>query len=230
MSETVRLDMWADIACPWCFIGQTRLTNAIEAERAAGREVEVRHRPYQLNPTLPPEGLPMRAHYEELFGGKDAVDEAFARTESVAAEVGLAIDHSRMPKAANTRLAHTVVLSYDDDPRQRTVLLAMYSAYFEKGLDITEPEVCYAVAAEASGDSRDEVEARVVAFDIARLDASFQLGRELGVNAVPTFVADAGSDVDPAYGLSAAAVAVQGAQPEEVLAQVLAEARKRATA
>ncbi|HET7900972.1 MAG TPA: hypothetical protein VFL59_07265, partial [Candidatus Nanopelagicales bacterium] len=75
-----------------------------------------------------------------------------------------------------------------------------------------------------------EVEARVAEFDTARLDASFQLGRELGVSAVPTFVADAGDDIDPAYGLSAAAVAVQGAQPEEVLAQVFAEARKRATA
>ena len=230
LTETVRLDMWADIACPWCFIGQTRLNRALEVERAAGREVEVRHRPYQLNPALPPEGLPMRSHYAEIFGGEAAVDEAFARTESVAAEVGLAIDHARMPKAANTRFAHGVVLSYDGDPRQRTVLLAMYSAYFEKGLDITEPEVCYAVAAEASGETRDEVEARVAAFDLSRLDASFQLGRELGVNAVPTFVADAGADIDPAYGLSPAAVALQGAQPEEVLAQVFAEARKRATA
>lgn len=228
--QTVRLDMWADIACPWCFIGQTRLNNVLESERAAGRAIEVRHRPYQLNPALPPEGLPMRSHYEEVFGGAERVDEAFSRTESVAAEVGLAIDHSRMPKAANTRFAHSVVLSYDGDPRQRAVLLAMYSAYFEKGLDITEPEVCYAVAADASGDTADEVEARVSAFDLARLDASFALGRELGVTAVPTFVADAGDDVDPAYGLSPAAVAVQGAQPEETLEQVLAEARRRATA
>jgi predicted DsbA family dithiol-disulfide isomerase len=231
MTDTaVRLDMWADIACPWCFIGQTRLNNVLATERAAGREIEVRHRPYQLNAALPPAGLPMRAHYEELFGGSDRVAEAFARTESVAAEVGLAIDHSRMPKAANTRLAHGVVLSYDGDPRQRAVLLAMYSAYFEQGLDITEVEVVYAVAADASGESVEQVAARHAAFDLSLLDDSFELGRELGVTAVPTFVADAGHDVDPELGLSPAAVAVQGAQPEEVLAQVFAEARRRASA
>lgn len=226
----VRLDMWADIACPWCFIGQTRLDRALEAERAAGRPVEVRHRPYQLDPTLPAEGLPMRPHYDEKFGGSAQVDQAFARTEAIAREVGLAIDHARMPKAANTRLAHGVVLSFDGDARQRTVLMAMYSAYFEQGRDITDRDVVLAVASEASGDTVEAVAARYDSFDLAALDASFDLGRTLGVNAVPTFVADSGDDVDPAYGLSPAAVAVQGAQAEDVLAQMLAEARRRGAA
>ena len=226
----VRLDMWADIACPWCFIGQTRLDAAIEAERAEGRDVQVRHRPYQLNPGLPPEGVATVDYYPRIFGSTEQMQQAFARTEAVAREAGLAIDHARMTKAANTRYAHGVVLSYDGDPRQRRVLMAMYSAYFEQGLDITDHDVVLGVAASASGDPVDDVRARVDAFDLARLDASFDLGRTLGVSAVPTFVADAGTDIDPEVGLSAAAVAVQGAQPEEVLRQVLAEARTRASA
>jgi predicted DsbA family dithiol-disulfide isomerase len=232
MSEQtpVRLDMWADIACPWCFIGQTRLDVAIAAERAEGREVEVRHRPYQLNPGLPPEGVATVDYYPKVFGSTEQMQEAFARTEGIAREVGLAIDHSRMTKAANTRYAHGVVLSYDGDPRQRPVLMAMYSAYFEHGLDITDHGVVLGVASSASGETPDEVRARVDAFDLARLDASFDLGRTLGVSAVPTFVADAGTDIDPEVGLSPAAVAVRGAQPEDVLRQVLAEARKRADA
>ena len=226
----VRLDMWADIACPWCFIGQTRLDAAIEAERAEGRDVQVRHRPYQLNPGLPPEGVATVDYYPRIFGSTEQMQQAFARTEAVAREAGLAIDHARMTKAANTRYAHGVVLSFDGDPRQRRVLMAMYSAYFEQGLDITDHDVVLGVAASASGDPVDDVRARVDAFDLARLDASFDLGRTLGVSAVPTFVADAGTDIDPEVGLSAAAVAVQGAQPEEVLRQVLAEARTRASA
>lgn len=231
MTETtrpVRLDMWADIACPWCYIGQTRLDAALAAERADGGVVDVRHRPYQLNPGLPSEGVDAQTYYPRLFGGAEQMREAFARTESVAREVGLAIDHSRMPKAANTRYAHGVVLSYDGDARQRPVLMAMYKAYFEQGLDVTDHDVVIDVASQASGESVEEVRARVAAFDLTALDASFDLGRTLGVSAVPTFVADAGDDVDPAVGLSAAAVAVQGAQPEEILRQVLAEARVRA--
>jgi predicted DsbA family dithiol-disulfide isomerase len=224
----VRLDMWADIACPWCFIGQTRLDAAIAVERAEGREVQVRHRPYQLNPGLPPEGVATVDYYPRVFGSTEQMRQAFARTEEIAHEAGLAIDHARMTKAANTRHAHGVVLSYDGDPRQRSVLMAMYSAYFEQGLDITDHDVVLGVASSASGESLDEVRARVDAFDVARLDASFDLGRMLGVSAVPTFVADAGTDIDPEVGLSSAAVAVQGAQSEDVLLQVLAQARARA--
>jgi len=229
-ASTVRLDMWADIACPWCFIGQVKLDAAIAAERAEGRDVDVRHRPFQLNPALPPEGVDAAEYFAPIFGGEERMREAFARTEGIARDVGLAIDHASMTKAANTRYAHAVVLSYDGDPRQRAVLMAMYSAYFEQGRDITVPDVVQAVAAHASGETPVEVAARVASFDLAALDSSFSLGRELGVNAVPTFVADAGADVDPDVGLSAAAVAVQGAQDPATLQQVFAEARRRAVA
>ena len=230
LDPTVRLDMWADIACPWCYIGQTKLDSAIELERAAGRDVVVRHRPFQLNPSIPAGGVDATEYFGGVFGGSERMREVFARTEDVASEAGLAIDHARMPKAANTRYAHGVVLSYDGDPRQRAVLMAMYSAYFERGLDITDHGVVQQVAADASGESLAEVAARLEEFDLAALDASFQLGRELGINAVPTFVADAGDDIDPEYALSAAAVAVQGAQDPATLQQVLAEARRRAAA
>ena len=227
-APAVRLDMWADIACPWCFIGQVKLDAAIEAERAEGRTVDVRHRPFQLNPALPSEGVDAAEYFAPIFGSEERMREAFARTEGIARDVGLAIDHAGMSKAANTRYAHAVVLSYAGDPRQRAVLMAMYSAYFEQGRDITDRDVVHAVAAHAAGETLDEVAARIAAFDLAALDASFALGRELGVNAVPTFVADAGADVDPDVELSAAAVAVQGAQDAATLRQVFAEARRRA--
>jgi predicted DsbA family dithiol-disulfide isomerase len=229
-SPTVRLDMWADIACPWCFIGQVKLDAAIEAERSEGRAVDVRHRPFQLNPSLPPTGVDAAEYFAPIFGGEERMRAAFARTEGIARDVGLAIDHASMTKAANTRYAHAVVLSYDGDPHQRAVLMAMYSAYFEQGRDITDHDVVHRVAAHASGESLDDVAARVASFDLTTLEQSFALGRALGVSAVPTFVADAGADVDPDVALSPAAVAVQGAQDSATLQQVFAEARRRATA
>jgi predicted DsbA family dithiol-disulfide isomerase len=106
---------------------------------------------------------------------------------------------------------------------------ALYRAYFEQGLDVTDAATIVEVVAAATQESDDDVRARLDSPTDA-LDAELALGRELGVSAVPTFVADAGTDVDPALGLSAAAVAVQGAQPAEVLRQVLDEARRRAGA
>jgi predicted DsbA family dithiol-disulfide isomerase len=222
----IRIDVWADIACPWCYLGVRRLDAALEE---SGEAVEVRHRPFMLNPNLPPEGVPMAGYLEARLGNADSVAEAHARLTALGAEVGIAYDFAAVGKAPNTRLAHHLLLSYDGDPRQHAVELALYSAYFERGLDVTDADTLVTVTAEATGEPVTDVRARLESpSDV--LDDAFALGRDLGIGAVPTFVADAGTDVDPSVGLSAAAVAVQGAQPSEVLRDVLAEARRRASA
>jgi predicted DsbA family dithiol-disulfide isomerase len=144
-------------------------------------------------------------------------------------ELGLAYDFDAVGKAPNTRLAHHVLQSYDGDARQHLAVRALYRAYFEQGLDVTDAATIVSVVASETGEALVDVQQRLDA-PTTDVDAAFALGRELGVSAVPTFVADAGTDVDPAVGLSAAAVAVQGAQPREVLAQVIDEARRRASA
>jgi predicted DsbA family dithiol-disulfide isomerase len=228
-SAPVRLDVWADIACPWCYLGHARLEAVLEARERAGEQVLVRHRPFELNPGMPPEGVPMAGFLEARFGDVEALKEAHERLTAMGRELGLAYDFDAVGKAPSTRLAHHVVMTYDGDARQHLAVRALYRAYFEQGRDVTEAATVVEVVAAATGESVEEVRARLDSPTDA-LDAAFALGRELGVTAVPTFVADAGTDVDPAVGLSAAAVAVQGAQPAEVLEQVLAEARRRAGA
>ena len=227
--DPVRLDVWADIACPWCYLGSARLDLVLAEREAAGDPVLVRHRPFELNPDLPAEGVPMAGFLEARFGSSDAVADAHARLTAMGREVGLAYDFAAVGKAPSTRLAHHVLATYDGDPRQRSVVRALYRAYFEQGLDVTDARTIVEVVAAATGDPHEEVLARLQSSP-AEVDAAFALGRALGVTAVPTFVADAGTEVDPEVGLSAAAVAVQGAQPHDVLLQVLAEARRRAGA
>jgi predicted DsbA family dithiol-disulfide isomerase len=225
----LRLDLWADIACPWCYLGSARLDEVLAERAAAGEAVVVRHRPFELNPGMPPEGVPMAGFLEAKFGGTAAVAEAHARLTELGREAGLAYDFAAVGKAPSTRLAHHVLSTYDADPRQRLAVRALYRAYFEQGLDVTDAATLVEVVAAATGESGDDVHTRLDS-PTDTLDAELALGRELGVNAVPTFVADAGTDVDPELGLSAAAVAVQGAQSVEVLHQVLDEARRRASA
>jgi predicted DsbA family dithiol-disulfide isomerase len=180
-----------------------------------------------LNPGLPPEGVPMAGYLEALMGSAEAVADGHARLTALGAEVGIVYDFAAVGKAPNTRLVHHLLVSYDGDPRQHEVELAFYSAYFERGLDVTDAATLVEVTTAVTGESAADVRTRLDA-PMDDLDAAFALGRDLGISAVPTFVADAGTDVDSEVGLSAAAVAVQGAQPEEVLRQVLAEARRRA--
>ncbi len=227
LDAVVRLDVWADIACPWCYLGHARLESVLETRERAGERVLVRHRPFELNPGMPPEGVPMAGFLEARFGSADGVREAHERLSALGRELGLAYDFAAVGKVPNTRLAHHLLTTYDGDARQRPAVTALYRAYFEQGRDVTDAAVLVAAVSEATGEPADDVRIRLEApTDV--VDAAFALGRRLGVTAVPTFVADAGSDVDPEVGLSAAAVAVQGAQPAEVLEQVLAEARRRA--
>ncbi len=143
------------------------------------------------------------------------------------AELGIAFDFAAVGKAPSTRLAHHLLSTYDGDPRQRVAVRAMYAAYFEQGRDVTDASVLVDAVATATGEIAAAVRERLDR-TTDPLDAAFALGRSLGVSAVPTFVADAGADVDPEVGLSAAAVAVQGAQPAAALEHLLAEAVRRA--
>jgi len=229
LKSPVRLDVWADIACPWCYLGHARLEAVLEEKAAAGEVVQVRHRPFELNPGLPPEGVPMAGFLEDRFGSTDALRDAQARIAAMGRELGLAYDFDSVGKAPNSRLAHHLLSTYDDDPRQGVAVTALYRAYFEQGLDVTDAETLVEAVSGATGEQPADVRRRLASPTDA-VDAAFALGRQLGVVAVPTFVADAGAVVDPEVGLSAAAVAVQGAQPREVLVQVLDEARRRANA
>ena len=229
LDTPVRLDVWADIACPWCYLGHARLDAVLESQAATGETVVVRHRPFELTPGLPPEGVPMAGFLEARFGDDGALREAQARLTAMGRELGLAYDFEAVSKAPNTRLAHHVLATYDGDARQQLAVRALYRAYFERGLDVTDPTTIVEVVSASTGEGAGQVQARLES-PTDSVDAAFALGRELGVSAVPTFVADAGAVVDPELGLSSAAVAVQGAQPIAVLAQVLDEARRRAGA
>jgi predicted DsbA family dithiol-disulfide isomerase len=167
----------------------------------------------------------MAGRLEALFGAEQLAS-SHARLRAMGAEVGIAYDFDAVSKAANTRLAHALVTTYDGDPRQRPVLRGLYAAYFEQGRDVTDPATLVEVATAVTGETPAEVTARLEAPQEA-LEETLALGRVLGVTGVPTFVADAGTDVDPQVQLSSAAVAVQGAQDVAVLAQVLDEARRR---
>jgi predicted DsbA family dithiol-disulfide isomerase len=229
LATPVRLDLWADIACPWCFLGSARLDAVLAEAETRGEVVELRHRAFELNPGMPSEGVPMAGFLEAKFGSTAALAEAQERLRALGAEVGIAYDFEAVGKAPSTRLAHHLLSTYDGDARQRSAVRSLYSAYFERGLDVTDADVVVEVVSAATGESADDVRVRLAApFD--GVDAEIELGRSLGISSVPTFIADAGAEVDPAVGLSAAAVAMQGAQPAEALEQLLTEARRRATA
>ena len=76
MSErpSITIDVISDVACPWCFLGMKRLEHAVEL--ASDVDVQVRWRPYQLDPSIPKEGLPRRKYMLDKFGSARTADDA----------------------------------------------------------------------------------------------------------------------------------------------------------
>lgn len=207
--RTIRLDVWADVACPWCYIGHRRLRAALEG---AG-PVVVRPRAFQLQPSLPAEGVDTATFFARKFGGPQRVQAMFARVAAAGAPDGIRFDWARM-RTTNTRLAHRVVALAHARGQSAAALEALFAAQFEEGVDLGDQEALLAHLGRRAV-PLDAGELRRALADgegEAPVDEDVRLARELGIEGVPFFLADG------ELGLS-------GAQPPETFGAFLAQAR-----
>jgi len=209
----MRVEIWSDVACPWCYIGRRRFAAAL-ADFEHRDRVHVRWRSYQLSPEAPV-GSPLTEAQmlAEMKGlPLDAVQEMFAHVTQVAASVGLAYRFDTV-RPANTFDAHRLVhLARRRDPDLADATVeALMSAHFEQGLAVDDREVLVRIGAGVGLDP-DDVR-RALAGDDAADDvlADLEEGRAVRVSGVPFFV------LDRRFGVS-------GAQPTELFAQALRQA------
>ncbi len=207
----MRIDIWSDVVCPWCYVGKRRFEKAL-AGFEHRHEVQVVHRSFQLNPAAPAgQTSPRRASLMSKYGWSDAqVDTMNARMEQTAAAEGLNFDLSD-GVTGNTLDAHRVLHLAHDRGRQDEVIERLYRAYFTEKRSLFDTDSLVALAAEAGLD-RDEVRRVLAGTEYADAVArDIEEARRLGANGVPFFV------IDERYGIS-------GAQPADVFSEALARA------
>lgn len=207
----MNVDIWSDIACPWCFIGKRRFEKAL-AEFPHRDEVTVTWHSYQLDPTIP-------EHYDgselDYLAKVKRMDPAQVRgmlehVTSTAETEGLQYDFNTLV-VANSFAAHELLHLAKERGVAGTVKEALLSAHFEKGQDIGDRQVLVAIGASAGLDA-SEVNA---ALDSRRyreaVDDDIRKARSLGIQGVPFFV------IENKWGIS-------GAQPAELFSQALEQA------
>src|SRR5882762_1876597 len=129
----MKIEVWADIVCPWCGLGNHRLDNAL-AQFAHRDRLQIHHRSFQLNPAAPVgESMPARQMLHEVAGMSERqIRTSTSRIEELAAHEGLAPFHVSDNRAGNTSIAHEL-LAYDAAIcRQRSVAYAMFGSYFAR--------------------------------------------------------------------------------------------------
>ncbi|MCZ7440612.1 DsbA family oxidoreductase [Micromonospora sp. WMMC241] len=206
----MEIEIYADVACPWCWIGKRRLEQAIESYDG---KVTVSFRPFQLDPTPVAEPRPLLDALGDKFGGRDKADQMAAHVSGIAAGAGLDLRFDRAV-AANTFDAHRLVRFAAERGRAAEMVERLYRAHFSDGLDVGSIDALVALAAEVG---LDESEARgYLESNLGRREVAAELSaaHQLGVSSVPTFVL-------------AGKYAVTGAQEPETLLAALREVAQR---
>lgn len=204
----MRIDIWSDVSCPWCWIGKRRFLRGLASMGDDAPEVDVHWHAFQLDPDAGAEPAPLRQALAAKFGGAERVEQMLHQTQTAGRAEGLPFDFDRGQVRANTFDAHRLLWLAGQEGVADAVGEALFRAHFAEGRNVADPQVLVE-AGVAGGLSESRIRA-LLASDEGRAQVQAQLGqaRALGIAAVPTFV------IDGRY-------AVQGAQPPEAFAQVL---------
>lgn len=204
------VDVISDVACPWCFIGMKRLDRAIAL--ADGVDVSVRWRPYQLDPTIPPEGMPRREYMLNKFGSEERLREIHAQVASAGEAEGIRFNFDAMQVSANTLDAHRLIrwaASPKAPPRaQSLVVRRLFEMNFEEARNIGDHSALVEAAADADLDAALVETLLASDADADAVRAEIESAGQMGVRGVPCFL------LEGRY-------AVMGAQDPETLADAI---------
>ena len=211
MSGRLRVDVFFDFICPWCLIGKRQLEHAQVQFRSRhpGVQITTQWHGVQLLPQLPAQGEPFADFYRKRLGNAEAVAMRQTQVQQAAAEVGLAIDLSRIPTMPNTADAHRLFERASElgNVAQRDLLLErLFAAYFQKGEDLGCRETLLAIARSCG------IDAQAVA-DCLLGDATPFAGSPGASGGVPSFQLDR-------------RMTVVGAQPAVALLGAMSQALK----
>src|SRR5262249_24729858 len=157
------IEVVSDVICPWCYIGKRRLGKALAA-LAGEMSAEVRWLPFQLNPSMPAEGMPRAEYRARKFGSVERARELDARVAKEGMGEGIAFAFERIERTPNTVAAHALVGLAQQQGRGEAVVDALFRAYFEDAQDIGDTETLAAIARRCgvSGMARKESATEVV--------------------------------------------------------------------
>ena len=184
----MRVDIWSDVVCPWCYLGTRRFEEAVA--RLGGGDVEVVHRAFELDPTVPPGGQDLAEYLARKFGGSQRVTATHDRLARAASDLGLDFRWEGK-RRVNTFDAHRLAawtLDVAGAEVQNDLHQRLFRAYFTDNRDLADHTVLAALAAEAGldPDRAAEVLASGAYGDEVRADEL--QASELDIHAVPTFV------------------------------------------
>ena len=206
----IRIDVVSDVVCPWCYIGKRRLEKAIKYTQTSDNvqvdDIEIVYHPFQLDPSVPAEGVDFQTYMENRFGG-NFVDK-FRQVEQAAETEGLSFDFANLPKSINTFTLHRILTLAEQDGIQSEVKEAFMKAYFVDKIDLTVEGNIVEIMGKYGWNELKTKE--IINSDVASDEVKEEMNyyRQLGVSGVPFFI------FNQKY-------AISGAQPSDVFVEII---------
>ena len=210
----VNVEVWSDVACPWCYIGKRRFAEGVRQYREAGGDLEVavEYRSFELSPDLPADFSGSVIDYlHGLRGIPEAqVHQMIEQVTGVANAEGIDADFHAVHQT-RTLKAHELLHLAKARGVQEPMKERLLSAYFVEGRNVGDPAQLADMAVEVGLDRQEVLEALGAGMYAGAVQADLDQARAYGISGVPFYV------IDGRYGIS-------GAQPAETFAQALAQA------
>ena len=204
----MRIDIYSDIVCPWCYVGKRRLERALTS---VGSDVHVVWRPFQLNPMMPSDGMDRTTYLKAKFGSLEAFGRMEEQLLAAGTEEQIPFAFEKIQLTPNTFAAHRLVWHAAQQGKQDEVVENLFRAYFLEGNNIGDLKILTHVAAEAELD-RTETESFLASDKgAAEVKGEEAVGRRLGIRGVPYFILNG-------------SISISGAQPPDIFVSAFQQA------
>jgi predicted DsbA family dithiol-disulfide isomerase len=189
-TTVLKLQVVADVICPWCFIGKRSLDKAISTLAGQGIDVELEWIPFELNPNLPPDGMDRRTFRSVRFGSWDNALAMDARAVAAGRPLGAVFNYDKQTRTSHTLAAHGLLrLAWNEGgtSMQSRLAEAMFTGYFTDGLDLGDHGVLEMLASGAGMASQAVERSIPLQGDVRQREAFVQ---KAGMSSVPSYFMD----------------------------------------
>lgn len=207
--RALRIDVYSDVICPWCYVGKRRLEKALSLLDGTLR-TKVTWRPFQLNPTMPKEGMERTEYLTAKFGSVETYSRVVEdQILAAGSDEPISFAFGKIARTPNTFLAHRLIWYGEQQGCQNELVELLFKSYFQNGADIGSRDVLAGLAGQVGLTAEAFLFGDEGTVEVKSEEA---VGRRLGIRSVPYFV------LDQAY-------SIHGAQPPELLAAAVKDVR-----
>jgi predicted DsbA family dithiol-disulfide isomerase len=181
----MRIKVFTDTICGWCYIGQTRLLKAVKNFKNTSFIFE--HAPFQLNPDMPKKGIKRQDYLKYKFGSKESAKPMYDSMAQEALKENLKFNFEKIQITPNTNFSHILTKLAFSKNIGHEVLSKIFDTYFSKGENIGDIDVLVKIGKSSNINEKEIYEAFSSEKEMKEINKSHTIARSMGINGVPFF-------------------------------------------